>query len=76
MKIDGHLILALRTQRSWSQDELAVAAGLNLRTVQRIERSGTTSLHSKKSLAAAFDSGERVHHRPPEYVQTACRARR
>jgi transcriptional regulator with XRE-family HTH domain len=54
MKINRNLILALRKQRSWSQDELAVAAGLNLRTVQRIERSGSASLQSRKALAAAF----------------------
>src|SRR6185369_14273539 len=53
--INRSLILALRNQRSWSQDELAVAAGLNLRTVQRIERSGSASLQPKKALAAAFN---------------------
>jgi transcriptional regulator with XRE-family HTH domain len=55
MKINRTLILALRKQRSWSQDELAVTAGLNLRTVQRIERSGSASLQSRKALAAAFN---------------------
>ena len=55
MHINRSLILALRKERSWSQDELAVAAGLNLRTVQRIERSGSASLQSRKALAAAFD---------------------
>jgi transcriptional regulator with XRE-family HTH domain len=53
--INRNLILELRRQRSWSQDELAVASGLNLRTVQRIERSGSASLQSKKALAAAFN---------------------
>jgi transcriptional regulator with XRE-family HTH domain len=53
-KINRSLILELRKQRSWSQDELAVASGLNLRTVQRIERSGSASLQSRKALAAAF----------------------
>ncbi len=55
MKMNRSLILVLRKQRSWSQDELAVAAGLNLRTVQRIERSGSASLQSRKALAAAFN---------------------
>jgi transcriptional regulator with XRE-family HTH domain len=55
MKVNRSLILVLRNQRSWSQDELAVAAGLNLRTVQRIERSGSASLQSRKALAAAFN---------------------
>jgi transcriptional regulator with XRE-family HTH domain len=55
MNINRSLILALRKQRSWSQDELAVSSGLNLRTVQRIERSGVASLQSRKALAAAFN---------------------
>jgi transcriptional regulator with XRE-family HTH domain len=55
MNINRNLILALRKQRSWSQDELAVSSGLNLRTVQRIERSGVASLQSRKALAAAFN---------------------
>jgi len=39
---------------SWSQEELAIASGLNLRTVQRIEKEATASLQSKKALASAF----------------------
>jgi len=55
MRLNRRFILDLRKQRSWSQDELANAAGLNLRTVQRIERSGSASLQSRRALAAAFD---------------------
>ena len=55
MNINRTLILTLRKQRSWSQDELAVSSGLNLRTVQRIERSGVASIQSRKALAAAFN---------------------
>ena len=55
MNIKRNLIAALRKERSWSQDELAVAAGLNLRTVQRIESGGSASLQSRKALAAAFN---------------------
>jgi transcriptional regulator with XRE-family HTH domain len=65
MKVNPSLILALRKQRSWSQDELATAAGLNLRTVQRIERSGLASLQSRKALAAAFNIDvNELHSRP------------
>lgn len=53
--VNRNLILSLRNERSWSQDELALAAGLNLRTVQRIESSGSASLQSRKALAAAFN---------------------
>ncbi|MCW5715976.1 MAG: helix-turn-helix transcriptional regulator [Bauldia sp.] len=55
MKIDAELLVRLRNERSWSQDELAAASGLNLRTIQRVERDGSASLQSKKALAAALD---------------------
>ena len=47
--------MQLRKNKAWSQDELAIASGLNLRTVQRIESEALASLQSKKALAAAFD---------------------
>ena len=55
MKINVHELLRLRKARSWSQDELAIASGLNLRTVQRIEKEASASLQSKKALASAFE---------------------
>lgn len=54
MNINSALVKRLRSDKSWSQDELAIASGLNLRTVQRIENEATASLQSKKALAAAF----------------------
>lgn len=56
MKVNTAQVSALRKRRSWSQDELATAAGLSLRTVQRIESEGTASLQSMKALAAALES--------------------
>jgi len=55
MKINTQLVIALRKRKSWSQEELATAAGLNLRTIQRIESDGLASLQSRKALASAFD---------------------
>lgn len=55
MKINAKLVIELRKNKAWSQEELSLAAGLNLRTIQRIEREGTASLQSKKSLASALD---------------------
>ncbi|KGK00152.1 DUF4177 domain-containing protein [Thalassotalea sp. ND16A] len=37
------------------KDELAIASGLNLRTIQRIEKEASASLQSRKSLASALD---------------------
>ena len=55
MKINVAGVLQARKHRSWSQEELAIASGLNLRTIQRIENEGTASLQSRKALAAALD---------------------
>lgn len=55
MNINGELVKLLRTQRSWSQEELAAAADLSLRTVQRIENANACSLESKKALASVFE---------------------
>ena len=55
MKINRDRVLEARKQKSWSQEELATAAGLNLRTVQRIEGEASASLQSKKALASALD---------------------
>jgi len=55
MKIDAEMVLQLRTERGWSQEELAEASDLNLRTIQRIERTAVASLRSKRALASVFD---------------------
>jgi transcriptional regulator with XRE-family HTH domain len=56
MKVNTSTVLDLRKEHSWSQDELATAAGLNLRTIQRIENEGTASLQSLKAIASAFET--------------------
>ena len=55
LKIDREFIRSERHKRGWSQEQLAAAAGLGVRTVQRIESSGTTSSESAKCLAAVFE---------------------
>ena len=55
MKVKVDLVLKLRKEKAWSQDELAMASGLNLRTIQRIEKEATASLQSMKALASTFD---------------------
>ena len=39
MKINAGVVLKARKQKASSQEELAIASGLNLRTIQRIEKS-------------------------------------
>jgi len=55
MKINADLVHKLRVSNSWTQEELAIACGLNLKTVQRIERKASASLQSKKALASVFN---------------------
>ncbi len=55
VKIDSTLIRNERRKRGWSQEELAAAAGLGVRTIQRIESSGAASSESAKCLAAVFE---------------------
>ena len=55
MKINVDVVLKARKQKSWSQEELAIASGLNLPTIQRIEGEASASLESKKALASALD---------------------
>lgn len=55
MKVNAELVLKLRNQNSWTQEELAIASGLNLKTIQRIEKKASASLQSKKALASVFN---------------------
>lgn len=45
----------LRLKHGWSQQQLADAAGLSVRTVQRIEAGYCASTETLKSLAAVFE---------------------
>ena len=37
MKIDASTVRRLRTERAWSQEQLAASADVSLRTIQRVE---------------------------------------
>lgn len=56
MQINADRVIQLRRKHHWSQDELATAAGLVLRTIQRVEASGSASLQTLKAIAAAFEA--------------------
>jgi transcriptional regulator with XRE-family HTH domain len=49
------VIKKLRKQHHYSQEQLAMIAGVSLRTIQRIESGHSASLETLKSLAAAFE---------------------
>jgi transcriptional regulator with XRE-family HTH domain len=54
MNLNTEKLKQLRERRAWSQDQLAMAAGVSVRTVQRAERDGTASRETKVCLAAAL----------------------
>ncbi|WP_339721178.1 helix-turn-helix transcriptional regulator [uncultured Paraglaciecola sp.] len=55
MEIDSKVIKKLRIQRNWTQQHLADACDISLRTVQRIEKLGNASNESVMSLCAVFE---------------------
>lgn len=54
MKLNSSLVRAEREKRAWSQEHLAKVSGLGLRTVQRIESTGSASYDSATAIAAIF----------------------
>jgi transcriptional regulator with XRE-family HTH domain len=63
------LIQKLRLKRGWSQQQLAQASGLSVRTIQRIETGHPASIESLKSLAAVFEIDFSTLN--PEQIMTA-----
>lgn len=55
MKLNAERIRALREQRAWSQEHLAMVAGLSTRTLQRIESGAAASKETCLALAAALE---------------------
>lgn len=54
MTVNSELVRELRSKANWSQEDLAAASGVSLRTVQRVESDGKAGLETRKALAAAF----------------------
>lgn len=55
MKLDPARLKQLRESRGWTQEQLADIAGLNARTVQRVEAGGNASAETGMALASALD---------------------
>ena len=55
MEVNIQTIKSFREQHGWTQQQLADAAGLSLRTVQRIEKQGNASTESVLSLCAVLE---------------------
>ncbi len=70
MDISAPAVKQQRTQRAWTQQHLADACGVSLRTIQRVERYGTASNETLMSLAAVFEIEHKslIVEAPPEIV--------
>ena len=55
MEVNASKIKALRTDNRWTQQHLADACAISLRTVQRVERYGNASQETEASLASVFE---------------------
>lgn len=55
MQLDVQKLKKLRKSKAWSQSHFAEVAGVSLRTIQRIEKSGIASPESAKSICASYD---------------------
>lgn len=60
MEINQHKVKALRTDRGWTQQQLADICALSLRTIQRVEVHGLGSYETVNALAAAFQINRSV----------------
>jgi transcriptional regulator with XRE-family HTH domain len=54
MNLNARRICHERKRRAWTQAQLAGAAGLGLRTIQRVENTGVASFESVQAIAAAL----------------------
>jgi transcriptional regulator with XRE-family HTH domain len=54
MEINAELIKSQRTERNWTQQHLADACGVSLRTIQRVERYGNAANETVMALASVF----------------------
>ena len=55
MQIDAPLLKEMRNQKGWTQHQLADITGLSLRTIQRLEKTGSASTESFNALCACFE---------------------
>jgi transcriptional regulator with XRE-family HTH domain len=53
--INSEALKRFRREKSWSQEKLANAAGLSLRTIQRVENTGIASLETKLALSSTLN---------------------
>jgi transcriptional regulator with XRE-family HTH domain len=71
MQIEGSKVRTERERHAWSQEQLAEVSGLSLRTIQRVETSGSASFETARALAAVFEVGVSALRAPMKTVEQA-----
>jgi len=69
LRPDGSRIRTLRIRRGWPQEQLALIAGIDSRSIRRLEGSDDASFETLRSIAGAF--GLHVHELMKESGNTA-----
>lgn len=70
------IVRTLRLERGWSQEHLALLSGLNIRTIQRVERGQNAGLETLNSLAAVFEVDLSQLKQEPDMSQISINASR
>lgn len=55
MEINSSIIKDLRQAKGWTQQHFADAAGLSLRTIQRVERDGSAAKETALAICATLE---------------------
>ena len=69
MEINAIKIKELRQKKGWTQQHLADACGVSLRTIQRVERYGNVSNETALSLSAVFELSLEEINQLPEITE-------
>ena len=59
MYLNNAKIKELRLDKGWTQQQLADACGVSMRTVQRVEKDGVASVDTTAALCAVFERQRR-----------------
>jgi transcriptional regulator with XRE-family HTH domain len=70
MIINAEKVIAERKIRAWSQQHLADASAVSLRTIQRVENNGSGSLETIKALASCFELDVAMLFEPESKIET------
>ena len=60
MQIDAAKVIELRSSRGWTQQHLADACAVSLRTIQRVEKDGFASQETVAALCSVYEIERQV----------------